>query len=426
MTITKQLTEKQLNNWKNYGLEEAWATDDPKGAKLLLLSGFVDKILTYQRSSNNPAYTLEKQIQRNGEHIQVKVKGEFQNVGEYFSGCKVDDLRNSFEYFADSGVETFDRRGKAPLRPIFQLDNAELKQLQKHASSDGKKYVVQIVNHVSKGIIHSNHSVNLKKHAPHHCSIRLINENGDVYSFGKSIKEMTDGAPLETTNGTVCQRDFRELSSNMVRVTTSLGINQAQFSEILSKMNNYRENGKRFNYLHKNCQQLGIEVLEIAGVEDYHIRKTFKEIVVDSLPEFTKVPVIKFIAIPLQFISNTTPDFIKTALRIAIWPATFILNTGINFILNMLMLLAGSNTGTKTPDGHPEKLSTYEKIGWRMFSEDLLYTESPERSIHWQLTTAKDRTYVHSSKTTKVHVLPPNSPSEDEVAADKRMREIFA
>lgn len=138
---------------------------------------------------------------------------------------------------------------------------------------------------------------NLRKNIPEHTSVRLINDKGEVFSFGPRITQPAFQAVFGNKTHLLCTAnckipipDYEEPRKCAEKRITYIPLDTKTFSRVAQFVNKANEGeGFRFNYARQNCTKFAQEVLHEAGIF-VDTRERFFPGICTLLPDLQDVP----------------------------------------------------------------------------------------------------------------------------------------
>lgn len=302
---------KEIKKLESYrGLWEKFFPDsDPETfykygeeIEFLFRTRLIYSIKGQQTASRDPDLIKPHQIQFLGSDVKIRMNSgdngesgwisvrELMNPDQFRYDaermCLVDSQDRSWNYFKD-GLQQIDRWEGSEFIPVAKISRDEKEAILTHAktfweqpasslyetsrvqkSTDEDSCVVQIFM-CPRGVLENPWVAGAHVHS----GIRLIDDEGNVYSsgFGSTIEEdkFNEGATnlLTTINGMPTLMDYEETRADDGRVTLSLSVTPSELDNIVQTLKEYRQNTIRFNLLRQNCTKLAAHVLHHAGVD---------------------------------------------------------------------------------------------------------------------------------------------------------------
>ncbi len=262
-----------------------------------------------------------------GYNISMKINGETKPVSwikenlvwdkEECVFATKDNKNERWNYFSPNGLVSIDRfyHHEDAKDSNYPVANEKLSTIENLSTDEleavltqGKKFhpaeladvvknhkcVLQIVTNPRPVVSNTEFNHNLNKQIPVHCGIRLITEDGSVYStgFGSTLEEDKFNGwfnhYFSSINGQPTNLDYEEFRTHDGRITTSISIDDEQSEKILNNLNLYRKESIRFNILRQNCMRLGQDCLSMAGVP-VDITNTVASKFFNAFPSFTNM-----------------------------------------------------------------------------------------------------------------------------------------
>jgi len=299
-------------------------------------SGLVFSIVGYRESCRAPDQH-DLKLDHDG-HPMLKMGGRFvrwETISreiEYDSKSEKIKSRvypgrivQSWNYFQE-GLVPIDRFEYDQVFPVYRLTQAEYNRTLQHARKFyethpekdpgiAKDCIVQfttIENRVvPKGVLFDN----AQRNYPVHIGMRLITQDGQVYSFGYQLLPeeaaflLSDyfSTFLSTAEAKISMRDYEEFRP-VNKLVTSIPLSSQRAQNIIDRLNELNDQQLRFQYMRQNCSQLMREVMQLTGY-DVDLRTTGKEVIYDALPSLTQIPVIEKVVSFAKKIWNSLPTF---------------------------------------------------------------------------------------------------------------------
>ncbi len=267
---------KAQKAWLELGFSEALLETDADSVYFLIRSGFAYHMHLFSHD------IIDRQILVEGEYKPLHDALRHLMI-DYTSGKVVSrEMRESFyNYIATAGIVQ-KNPNPSVLYPIAKVEpRAEC--------------ALQIVTTLDRHF-ESVFTEGLNELLPHHSSLRLIDKEGNLYSFGLQVAKeharfMDAHEHSYTAQGMawVSVPDFRETRPFYERYITTLPISEEALSHLLliaGKIN--EEGGCAFTITGKNCNYFVVSLLQEVGIDiDTHI--TLGDAAIRTVPYVGKV-----------------------------------------------------------------------------------------------------------------------------------------
>ncbi len=260
---------------------------------------------------------------KNGKHW-VKIEGEFQPIAEIMKTMSYDQKKGKilsqdppqvvWSYGAN-GLCKHDRFRYEKLPVCLTISKEEQNQLLEQGKKFWQKEISSLEDHtcllqlittqhvVSKSPLWSNWS----KGYPQHVTFRLIDEAGNVYSFGFERENdvitavKTDGYVRGFfTSSRVCvaSPDYEETYRSNSKLSTTISISSDSLQKIKTLVETENKEGITFNFLggnldeHANCMTYAQHILKTAGVKEIPERRNPYFFLLTLLPNIEHLPYV--------------------------------------------------------------------------------------------------------------------------------------
>ena len=268
------------------------------------------------------------------------------------------------------------------VRPIYQLSEKQIETLNIRNRS-----AIQLFS-----------SDNMFVPKISHIGLRLINQQGWVYSLGF---ETTPSEPMfeegqkiaGTYDATITSNDYDEHRFFTSRRVTSIPISEEKFAAALARVKDYAQFPVRFNRAHQNCLAYVTDIARSAGVEMPDMVSSVHDFFGEAFHElcwFTRLiaKVTSAVRTALQKIAGI--PILGLPVRAFLWVAHKVAI----FAGNLLVIALGGthhSPPSSPEDNHDnrEKLTYFHRLvdHWHdVFSEDTGRVHSSIRFANWQLT----------------------------------------
>lgn len=217
---------------------------------------------------------------------------------------------------------------------------------------------------------------NLIGNFPRHVTLRVIDKDRNVYSFGFEMKKEESESitsffpPTVLKSGTthVSVPDYEEPRPYELRTTTNVPITSVRAKTILDFVSLHNREGVRFNFMKQNCTKLTGETLALAG---YRIdtRISFGDFFGNIMPNLKDVP---YIGTPLHFVVETVMSVVRPILNAVKAYTPQVIKSVVRFIpeliqtvlINIFLLCLGASTMTSPlPEGVEDERDNTTKLG---------------------------------------------------------------
>lgn len=455
-----ELLEKayQKVKLKAVGLDPSLADTCFEDVKLLFDTRLIYSILGLQNSTSEGKIKHRLDVHDNGDgtfELMILKEGRFQSIkdikkllefdkkeGMLCSRGNTDERWNylnnglvavdRFFHHDRSHLENYPVQNQY-LHEVTQLSALEMSKLLAHAqkgvaeedsSKQDRSAVVQFITHPR----FSNESNlllnNLDAQVPVHCGIRVITNDGKVYStgFGSTLDEDKFNTGLDkylaTINGQPTNIDYEEFRAHEGRITTSLAVTQENAEKILEQLNSYRREGIRFNILKQNCMRLGTNVLSMAGTE-LDIRVSLDTTLLRCLPDSKNIPVFgsllsktfKVISSISDLIDKKTPQVVKDIFKDIKDCAFYIPRKLGTIVKNILVYSLGGvvaspqfSKSLSNNELNQDSLESFNCLLSSIFDDEASDIHHSSVFINWQLSQAT--TQIHEYTGPSMSLLP--------------------
>jgi hypothetical protein len=397
----------------------------------------------------------------------IKKEGNYVTVDQLSKELKYNKQREELEtidkpgeywnYFSPDGLVAVDRWLHPEFVPVEQLSPEEMDQLRAHAktfypegeeppSSVPRDAVIQIFTNPREELPFGNFPLLSRMSAayPMHAAIRIITNDGKVYStgFGANVEEYgyREKDFLATVNGVPTILDFEEFRKHEGRVVTTIPATSEACETILKTLSDYRKETIRFNIAKQNCVKLAVETLDKTGVKVNTV-VTGADLLKAATPALEAIPVIgepvglmkkKVTEITEGKFETTSPELLIGA---RLLQAVFLIGMSAKDVIsyvpsklatlfsNVLVCALGGTTGSPLPKDKTEGGELLEKSGeLKHFSAlvrnplDFFKEETSSMShalplVQWQLQQRSTAVHLYG-KQPAMGILPPQTTEE--------------
>ncbi len=384
---------KLYTRWRKLGFPPSVVISHPECVEFLMESPFGFAISMFQ---NHPSAGPERhgiKLASDG-HPKIKMNGEWRRWGEIQALVEFDkvthrviskgDASKGWNYISPDGMVQKDMYVYDELYPVEQLSPEEYLTARKHAEKFftanpevdpgiDKDCIIQIVtNSAMKLDLPKNWlTANIHKYVPQHSSIRIIDKEGKVYSFGaitdqKSADILKENMPytfLASVDTRATCYDWQE-SFLFDRQVTSVPLTSARKDDILKFVSKVNQDGIRFSFMKQNCAKFSTAVMDKAGV---HIdtRISLPSLFGALIPDFSSLPVFREVAYVAAKVTQAVRPIFETLHRVIPQPIHRVfsfIGDVVGFIPNklsaiffntLLLILGGAKVGSPLPDSRP-------------------------------------------------------------------------
>ena len=424
--IEAKLVRSSLNESVIENLRTA-AFTAPDFITFAFSSGLVYQLLAFKTAFNTEAFRLNED-----NAPQLCIEGKWKNWNEVKEEIAFDPRRGKFYSLSDESISwTFvsegfiqkDRTKYETLFPVGKLTEEHYRKLYTHATKElsetekGEKRAILQCYTTKRGMGCTRNGIteNFYNEAPTHIGLRLIAEDGTVYSLGlevdlEQLPEIQPGGLancltyFSTVNARVAIFDYEEPKKFHERSVTSLPITQRRMDEIIeqiSKANNglNEKNPARFSFAGYNCTSFGKDILKIGGYS-VDTTMTLEEGISRMLPSIFEIP---YFGKPLQKIVQGVKDItasifkkitpvipaeIKNRITGVVSALNYIPMKIYTFLKNCLMLAAGSYRMTpfqgEVSTGLLPRYPRIIRSFLDMFDESITVGDHSQRIVEWQ------------------------------------------
>ncbi len=241
-----------------------------------------------------------------------------------------------------------------------------------------------------------------------HVGMTVVDENGEVYSFGTHAEMRTLFKSSFNVCGTINSEIqipdwelFREHEEGKVRRVTSMAITATRARELLEYIKELNQTGVSFNFLQQNCSTIAVGFVKKAtgAVIDQCI--TMGQYFYRLLPDLSQIPIIGW---PLDKIYKVAVAIFDFVVWITPWPITWLIgkvtmivlyipNKIITVMQNFAILIFGGARSLKESEGEEEPLTSEPKIHQfssiirsplDLFNDEVSTIHLPAKVLEWQ------------------------------------------
>lgn len=303
-SVLSQFTQKEnkqlLSKWKKEKLDIRAFLYNPLESRFVMKM-HLDKASHY--------WSDEIRFSEEDKALSLRINGVFQSLTPFMRAFVIKkeplipmasvhreslvektDSSKTWEYLPETGLTPYSSAQWETLPPFGHLSPEEVAYAQKKAllhakgASEGQ-YIVEIVAHWRK----PNNSFLLSGiqeiNSGGHPWIRLIKPDGTWYSVGFNIGKKL--AVLgQRTMGVLLAPDPEETIPHTARTVTGIRINEMQFQDLLSHIEETQKQKVDFQYAEQNCTRFIQSVVDCIDLEEkpfFHVR--ISEMAFRSLPK---------------------------------------------------------------------------------------------------------------------------------------------
>lgn|GEM_PF-2113609 len=360
--------EKIKKLFTSYNWDTKLVDNHPACAEFLKRSGALFSIRAFQVMAEKSQHTSELKLGirtdtldshplllKDGQWTRWEALEKELVLNEYKEIVSRSDPENIWNYLYPQGFVAQERNNH--VFPVHKLNTQEMEDLKAHAAplrtSEDQTYYLQVVTTGPSKVSHA--------------SLRLIDENGDVYSLGfetrtrdVSADKISLFSTLATFNVTIASLDFAEFEKFGFRRVTTIPINQQMYAKAKDKIITYTKQPLRFNFLHQNCSTFVADILKTVG-KPVDIRTTALEFLLDlALPNKVAQYAKQF----FSWVYKKAPRCIKALTRIVIWVPGKCLTIFRNLFICVLGGSKEGNPPVQRSDhrNNENELATYDRL----------------------------------------------------------------
>ncbi len=311
----KNNTDKIQKKWEEFGFNGQIAKEHPDFVSFLFTSGLVFSIVMFQNSFGEKGIDVDSY-----GHPLLKIEGawtrwdSFKDTIEYNPKTEAivstKDRSLMYNYIASQGLVQRDNARYDKIYPIAKLSHEQKEEVKKEAANFWqtnqeidpgieKDSVLQVVTSRRDLWGRNWWTENLLDNTPEHVSLRLIDKEGNLYSFGlkmppneaRRVFAYLPFTYLTTATANIATPDYDETRRFDERRITSIPLTTERKDAILNFINEINKRDLSFNIAKQNCNKLAQIVLGIAGVE-VNTRISFGALFVRLLPSPSRLPFI--------------------------------------------------------------------------------------------------------------------------------------
>ncbi len=437
---------KGQKKWLQLGFSEAMLSTHAACVSFLLRSGVAFSIATFKEATAK-GIGIHDVLVENGEPM-IRVQGEYmpwsvlrQKFELDARSGKIISKTNPAELYTYSSPQGLVKSKSTPypLYPIEQLSPQELKSLQEHAKvfqdDPLKNCVLQVVTTSDYAFSPSWLVEGINEAHPKHTSIRLVDNEGKVFSLGlelaKAFEEYVQADPMScmaTGYAKVGTPDYRDTRSFDEKLITNIPIDEKTLKAIIAFANSINKGeGVRFSIAKQNCNTFGVVALGLAGIT-VDARVTVADMVGRMAPKCSAIPVVggalswlkskvtSVVAPLFSYLQAYTPPLLKKTLTFASNVVSYIpKKLGTLFVNSIFLLFGAANeaqtllyTSPQNEASTPHGLASFATSipSWTgLFDDENSLIFHPYKLLDWQKE-QKSTIYYSPSAIPKMHLLP--------------------
>lgn len=288
------------------------------------------------------------------------------------------------------------------IEPTHQLSESEMKRL----GMDGTQCLLQVFTT----------DVYLLSKVSH-VGLRLIAQNGEVYSLGYEAPswetKFDEQAKAGNYDAAISSQDYDEFTKFKSRRVTSIPITHEQLDMALNRAHAYSKQPLRFSRVRQNCATFAIDMMRAAQVQPPEITCKIREFFWDYIID---VPYLGKVLEKTQKVVQKIFEILSTIPIVGYLfkGITYVSNKMLTIIDNLLLLSFGGSRGSLPQPDTEDELDNRERLTyfsrviktWKdIFSDDTDLIFAPKRLIEWQLT--HEGTVIHPYSGPKFYIAPP-------------------
>lgn len=354
--------EKELafqNKWIDFGYPRECLSHHPECVLFLMQSGFGFNLEMFK---NSPIAEPDKhaiRLSKQGEP-ELLLEGRFTPWSEIKQKLEYDvrsgkvvskqDPTLSYNYIDPEGIVAKDREAAA-LYPVAKIDQEAFKRLHSHAAAavqpKVEECVMQIVTFAPKLGWKNWFTEKFRDYYPQHTAIRLIDREGNVYSFGldleaRLVQFLDEHYCARAASGlaNVVSPDWQEARRVEETQVTSWTISMDRLKKILDYVAaSSPKSGKPFCFVNQNCNSFAVVIAALGGVV-IDTKTSLSSLLWSCLPSLERVPLLGG---PLSWIHKKVSRVVSPILRVVFQsPLFFIPRKVLTVAANSLFWLFGS------------------------------------------------------------------------------------
>ena len=263
----------------------------------------------------------------------------------------VNDPQVGWNYLLDKGFVQRDRFEYTEIYPIGKVSHDDYQILLEHGKkfylgnhdkdpSATKDHVFQIVTSYRPKFYYEIpdtwYAQNARQYLPKHITFRMVDKEGNLYSFGiepkpdafVAIKSALPFSMLTTTDTKISTPDIEERKDFVTRTATSIAVSEADAKAILQEVSRINNGDTRFNYMKQPCSKLASHFLQMLEVP-VDTRTSLSEISGYLLPSLEHIP---FIGRPLRVVVDLITSVANAIVSCVIKYIPEFVQTGVSFV----------------------------------------------------------------------------------------------
>ena len=336
---------KMIKKWCDAGLNPDIVTRDLEGVRFVTTGDLLYSIKMF-KDAKKQLLPEEMGIRITGEgRVYVKVEGEFKLASELKDTIVFDEVEKKYRgwsYTHPRGFVQSDSMDWKELVPIATLSHEAHLAIQEKAkgfwrTNDEidpgveKKCVLQVVTTAGDRFLPDSPLLrNVESMLPRHVRIRMVDEEGKVYSFSTKMPEADakyvlglvqlgedTGFSLRTADVKIVSPDYEETRKFLYSNAASIPISLERFKhikEVVEQINS--QGGVRFCFTKQNCCRFCQGILKLAGVT-VDTRMDGLSFLYQILPDAEDIPLIgKAVAAMARVISALFRDVVSAVPKI--------------------------------------------------------------------------------------------------------------
>lgn len=423
---------KMVKKLRDQGFPQELAVTHPSFVRFIFESKLAFWISCFRNSTEMGPQNHGVKLSATGEPM-LKMNGSWQTWEHIQAVIRYDEeseklvsknnYTQSWTYVSPQGLIQKDRFDYTEIYPIEEVSEVEYARLLQHSKKfyDNnpeldvgveKEAIYQVVTTYRTkwwGVeIPDNWMTkNLLKTMPRHVTLRIIDKDRKVYSFGFEMKKeesdlITSFLPptiLKTATTHISVPDYEEPRPFEERVTTNVPLTSARAKQILDFVTHHNTQGIRFNFMKQNCTKLTGETLALAG---YRIdtRISFGNFWSNFLPNMKDVPII---GVPMDWVMKKILYVVRPILNamITYTPAPikqvvrYIPEKIATILINLFIwVLGGASMTSPLPEGVEDERDNATKLGrfsriirspLDIFRDDTCDINYSQAIVDWQM-----------------------------------------
>ncbi|MBS0655541.1 MAG: hypothetical protein JSR46_07185 [Verrucomicrobia bacterium] len=445
-------TDKNHDKFVRLGFPEELCKSHPDCVDFLITSGVAFTIAMFRDSTGAGKDDHGVRMDWNG-HPLLKMNGAWQRWDHINQVLEYDKRSRrliskgqpdiGWNYISPEGFVQKDLYAYDAIYHVEELNLHEYQSLMTHAQKfwekhpevdqgQEKKCILQIVSTQNDLAPRNWFNENFLENNAEHSFVRVVDEKGQVYSFGDVmppeesavLKSNLPFTLLASVNANVGVPDYDESRPFDKRAVTSIPLTTERANNILEYFTQANKDGIRFGTSKQSCLKFPTVALDMAGVP-VDTKITFGELLGSMVPDIRKLPVIsQFFAVAAKVqelvqpifdtIKKYTPEPIKKAISCVSDALNFVGRKIDTICTNTVALVLGGWKMSEPKPNRPhdpkpdEKRITYfhrllDSFG-DFFDDETATIYHSMRLKSWQK--QQDSTIVYSYEGPKMYILP--------------------